>query len=418
MLISGNEISDIAFNALQVTNLSFSNIQILNNTINNWDSDNNASADGLYAGGRAIRLLVSNSSSNPAITISGNTFEKTYLVESKMDEHNIVKVTKGDVNHIATFTSNHANLTYKTEKNILSDGLSINAKYSSDNSYVNVDYKSGIAFNISVENIKFTEKGLYIYGANDITIIGCTFENIADLISENADGINAIHLSWCTGNITIGGDNKTDGNTIIYDMDKIEPAVHKSRAIFIQYGGQNSDSIIAIKNNTISNIDYNLMQIYSYAAEIIIESNIITNWDSDNDSAEGASTDDVFAGGRAIRLSILYNATNLNPVVSVSNNTFVKDYLADLFTSNLGGATDPTSGYDDGNILKITIFANARMESLNASNNILALNGISNYYRSEGNPLFLVDDKNAEPTKFNVVIFEPTDGYYYESSQP
>lgn len=101
-----------------------------------------------------------------------------------MDEHNIVKVTKGDVNHIATFTSNHANLTYKTEKNILSDGLSINAKYSSDNSYVNVDYKSGIAFNISVENIKFTEKGLYIYGANDITIIGCTFENIADLISE------------------------------------------------------------------------------------------------------------------------------------------------------------------------------------------------------------------------------------------
>ncbi|WP_400260572.1 InlB B-repeat-containing protein [Candidatus Methanomassiliicoccus intestinalis] len=275
--------------------------------------------------------------------------------------------------------------------------------------------------NITISDVNFTEKGLYIYGANDVTIAGCTFKNINSTILTNGDEVNAIHLSWCTGDITIGGADKADGNTITNEMDNNELIVHKNRAIFIEYGAQDANSKIIIKNNTISNVAYNAIQVYSYAAKTIVENNTIEEWDSDNDSWNAAINKDSFAGGRAVRISLLYTANNPNPAVTVSNNTFIKDYLVDKFTSNLGEEENATDGYDDGNVLIITLAtANTKLESLTSLNNLLVFTGIKDYY-GDHNPLFIIEDKTnnkddpiiSAPT---VVIFDPNGGYFDASS--
>ncbi|WP_400260357.1 right-handed parallel beta-helix repeat-containing protein [Candidatus Methanomassiliicoccus intestinalis] len=79
--ISHNKISDIAFNAIQMTchNISeMSEIYIAGNTITKWDVDDDSirtkyTSD--YAGGRALRIDVQNSY---LATIINNTFSKTY----------------------------------------------------------------------------------------------------------------------------------------------------------------------------------------------------------------------------------------------------------------------------------------------------------------------------------------------------
>ncbi|WP_400208451.1 InlB B-repeat-containing protein [Candidatus Methanomassiliicoccus intestinalis] len=284
-----------------------------------------------------------------------------------------------------------------------------------------VDHKPIHKINIDINKVNFTKKGLYIYGANDVTITGCTFENIDTAIfnDENVSNseVNAIHLNWCTGNITIGGNDETDGNVVDTVLKKNAGKAANGRAIFVQYNGQNSASEIVIKNNTISNVAYNAIQVYTYAANVTVKNNTITNWDSDDSESVGV-TDDGYIGGRAVRITLVNTTTAPTPTITVSDNTFIKDYDATInsFIPNLGENASAT-GYDDGNILKITIFKGATLGTLNSSNNILVLTGIKEYY-GEVNPLFLIDDKNTESklTTPSMVIFNPNGGYFNTSS--
>ena len=104
----------------------------------------------------------------------------------------------------------------------------------------------------------------------------------------------------------------------------------------------------------ISKVAYNAIQIdSSNFNDIIIDSNIISTWDSDNTGSTSES--ELYAGGRAVRINI--NADQPLTFISILNNTFTKTYNNNEFVDGLG--TTNTTGYDNGNVLKITVSDNS-----------------------------------------------------------
>ena len=193
---------------------------------------------------------------------------------------------------------------------------------------------------IEVKNTDFTIKGLYISGADNVTITRCTFTNIAEsVVVGDSTQINAIYLNNCTGNVTIGGTNADDKNTIENVSSSLDISSQYGRGIFISSGGGSGKSLI-IQNNSISGIAYNALQLSNIGfTTITISNNEIENWDSDNDGiADTPSSSSDFSKGRAIRLNVVGdNAITL----TISNNKFTKTY-------------DATILYDNYNIIKVT----------------------------------------------------------------
>ncbi len=348
------------------------------------------------------------------VTVSGNVKVIAYVGNTTNSYDSKIFVI--DNNKEWTF-ENGAVLEFNVNENMTTwlihhGKLSFNAANVGDNG-LRIDLDSKSTGDVFIKDTIFKTKGLTIYRANNITITGCTFEGITD--STITDGINAIYLEHYKGNITIGGENKADGNTIKMTLGENGSSINYDRAIFLAGGSQSIGSTITIKNNTISDAAYNAMQIYTSVADIIVEHNTIENWDSNDDSAKDPQTGDGAAGGRAVRIALDPNEGSICPAITISNNTFIKKYIVNAFVSNLGDAGSDV-GYDNGNILKITVKDGATLGSLTALNNILALTGIEDTYYGEYQ-FFLIDDKNANSTLTmpKVVIFDPTDGYYYES---
>ena len=250
--------------------------------------------------------------------------------------------------------------------------------------------------NITINDIDFTTKGLYINGANDVTITGCIFTNISEspISATNANLYsNAIYLLNCKGNIIIGGADKADGN-IISAADASKPM----RGIYLDYCGASENSLsLLIQNNTISDVNFNAVQITNVSfSNITISDNTISNWDADAGSNEQPEN---YEGGRAIRMKL----SNIEANVTIEKNIFINSYASNAeFKPSL--SKDNITGYDDGNILKTN--TNAEFK-----NNILVLSGIDSYSYVD---LFIIgSDENKK-----MVTFDPNGGYYYTSSEP
>ena len=250
--------------------------------------------------------------------------------------------------------------------------------------------------NITINDIDFTTKGLYINGVNDVTITGCTFTNISEspISTTNANLYsNAIYLLNCKGNIIIGGADKADGN-IISAADASKPM----RGIYLDYCGASENSLsLLIQNNTISDVNFNAVQITNVSfSNITISDNTISNWDADAGSNEQPEN---YEGGRAIRMKL----SNIEANVTIEKNIFINSYASNAeFKPSL--SKDNITGYDDGNILKTN--TNAEFK-----NNILVLSGIDSYSYVD---LFIIgSDENKK-----MVTFDPNGGYYYTSSEP
>ena len=199
--------------------------------------------------------------------------------------------------------------------------------------------------NVTINDVDFETKGLYINGANDVIITGCTFTNISESPIPATDPnlySNAIYLLNCKGDITIGGASKADGNIISADASK------PMRGIYLDSCGA-SNKTLSIKYNTISDVDFNTIQITNASfSEINISNNTISNWDDDADG--GNVIDLLYEKGRAIRITVTSQTK-----ISLSGNTFSKDYLI--------GKT-----YDIPNIIKITNRSGGSTETTLSSN--------------------------------------------------
>ena len=196
--------------------------------------------------------------------------------------------------------------------------------------------------NLEVKNINFKTKGLYVEGANDVTIQKCTFTNISQspISSDSSpDFANGISLVKCNGDITIQK-NTISGGDVTTASTPSNPG--HTRGILIMGCGDSDDTLV-INDNIISKIPYNAIQISKYygttQAEIKfgtieLSGNTISEWDADNDSKES----DLYGAGRAIRIDLGSVTTDIR----VINNTFIKG-------NTLGTTTD------DGNVLKVTV---------------------------------------------------------------
>ena len=294
----------------------------------------------------------------------------------------------------------------------LSDAtLTNNGKLTFDNSSVG---ENGLVVknikgtgDLEIKNISFAKKGLIVDGTNNsILITGCNFTSISDEqlpYLEKYPGyyVNAILINKCTGNVTIGGDDAADKNTIS-NVSKEDDKSNPGRGIYIESSGAADKSLI-IKNNNISGIAYNAIQIINLKySEITVSNNIIDNWDSDKDCVSEAQIEEgkvLQAGGRAIRLSLSAGTTS---DISIENNTFVMTYSSNVFSPNIGSVN--VIGYDDGNILK----SNAAVEF---KNNILALSGIDSYSYAD----MFITGSDADK---KLMIFDPNGGYFYTTLQP
>ena len=234
--------------------------------------------------------------------------------------------------------------------------LSSNGHLCLDNAFVE---KDGLDLNvtgngrISVLNTTFTTKGLSIIGAaqgaNKVIIDYCKFNNISD-----GNNTNAIYLNNCSNiciwNCTIDGVSGDNGTS------------NYGRGIFVQNcNGSNFE----LARCQISNVAYNAVQIdaSSNFDEILIGFNTFDNWDADNTGSTEESGH--YAGGRAIRIN-LGNGLPLT-FISLLENTFTKSYENNSFVADLG--TTNSTGYDNGNILKITTTGNNTIADVTLAEN-------------------------------------------------
>ena len=269
-----------------------------------------------------------------------------------------------------------------TNKSILtiddSTSLTVNGKLIYDGVYNKIEdntktLDSGLIIKIKgtgsleVKNINFKTKGLYVEGANDVTIQNCTFTNISQSpISSDtsSDFANGISLVKCKGDITIQ-ENTISGGDVTAASTTSNPG--HTRGILIMGCGDSDDTLI-IKNNTISKIPFNAIQISKYygtsQAEvefgtIELSGNTISEWDADNDG----KTSEQYGAGRAIRIELGSVTTD----IKVIDNTFVKNY--------------GPGNTDDGNVLKVTVategIANVTLKDNKLNNE--ALNSTAGY---------------------------------------
>ena len=247
--------------------------------------------------------------------------------------------------------------------------------------------------NIVVNDVDFEGKGLYLYGANDVRITKCTFKNITTSADSDKNNVNAIYLRDCRDisieNCTING---VSGN---------EETSKSGRGILVQHSNGGSFKLMRCQ---ISNIAYNAVQIdaSSNFDEILIGFNTITNWDSDNTGSSNESG--AYAGGRAIRINV---GSDLPlTFISLLENTFTKSYGGSSnFVDGLGTTT--STGYDKGNILKITTTGNNTIADVTLAENKI------------GNSALVMSDENyvIVPASSPGVTFENvSDDKLYEQN--
>ena len=260
--------------------------------------------------------------------------------------------------------------------------------------------------NIEIIDTDFETIGLYIKNAKDVKIAECTFTDISQspLTPLKMDELNAIYIFNCTGNITIGGDNKDDGNIISSSTTS-----GLIRGIFVINCGGGENSSLIIKNNSVSDVKFNAIQLAGLNFKSVsIINNTISNWDTDSGSNDQSTG---FEGGRAIRMKL---SSTIASDVTIENNVFIKSYVTDAeFKSSL--SQSDITGYDDGNILKMTILS--EVGTLDVANNTLVLENISNYY-ADYNMFKFVSGDNTVVDTYKVVIFNPNNGYFYTSLEP
>ena len=200
---------------------------------------------------------------------------------------------------------------------------------------------------LEVKNINFKTKGLYVEGANNVTIQNCIFKTINESLDTNEENVNAIYIENCN-HVSIGSRSIGYGNVIDGVSKTNIEGPNYGRGIYIN----NCSATIDISHNTISNIAFNAIQITNVektSTVPMIYDNKISEWDSDNDSVSTGYSD-MFAGGRAIRIDIgsAYRLT-------ISDNIFSKTYLPTngsvKFSADIGNGIDKV-GYDDGNVIK------------------------------------------------------------------
>ncbi len=240
---------------------------------------------------------------------------------------------------------------------------------------------------IEIKNTDFTKKGLYIKGANNVTIQNCEFTGIIEdlQLANNSPHMHhpsAIHVDSAKGIVTIKG-NILDNIHSESLLDSIS-GENKNKFMGISVtSNDDSPGSITISDNKITDVLHNAIYTIGKFSSISITNNVIENWASQ-------STEDK---GRAIRIDMKLASNN----IEVSGNTFVKSYTDIVGFGNSGK-------YDDGNILKIDVDAAFK-------DNVLVLSGIDSYSYAD---LFIIgSDENKK-----MVTFDPNGGYYYTSSEP
>ena len=263
-------------------------------------------------------------------------------------------------------TKNEANKTSYNDINVVIDNVTFNDDANFDiyvgkhlldqntttttGTFVQNDAKTLHDINVTVNGVDFKGKGLYLYGANDVTITNCNFTDITASVDTSID-VNAIYLKDCRGNLLISSNEiKISSNEIKTETENVSNC---RRGIYIY----NCDSPnISIIYNKITNVEFNAIQIQipnytqlTLEPNLYISNNKISEWDADNDGVSSGNTNNPYAGGRAVRIDIhnSYRAT-------IFNNTFSKSYDSGVnFVSDLGSSTS-NGGYDNGNVLKLT----------------------------------------------------------------
>ena len=350
------------------------------NETNPWDETRKDSLSAtditINAGGHKIT----------AADIPKNATSDTYV--GYADSATATSYTIGS-EHTWTLTNGTLDLNLKEGSSITNNGTIC---YDS----LNVDDDGLIIKNIQggelqVKNTTFKTKGLFISGANNVTVTGCTFTGITEsVVDGDLTQVNAIYLKECTGDVTIGdvGDGKNTIEDVVSSSDS-NSSPQYGRGIFINCGG--SGKSLTIQNNSISGTAYNALQLSNIEfTEITISNNRINNWDSDNDGVKDKPGSSDFSKGRAIRLNI---SENNSTTLTISDNKFTKTYTAGIL-------------YDNYNIIKISD-ADAKF-----TNNILVLSGLNDIYGHSD--LFMTGKDDGD--KY-IVIFNPTDGYFKDSSE-
>uniref|UniRef100_UPI0037DD1459 InlB B-repeat-containing protein n=1 Tax=Candidatus Methanomassiliicoccus intestinalis TaxID=1406512 RepID=UPI0037DD1459 len=243
-------------------------------------------------------------------------------------------------------------------------------------------YTPAHTININISKVSFTGKGLYIYGANNVTVDTCKFDEInTRLGTPNLYEVSAIGIENSSGNLVIKDNIITTVKTSISGDDS-------KKYMGICVTNPRGTSAVDIKDNKITNVNHNAIYVQgsntTTYTKVNIEGNTITNWDADNDGVGAENVN--LVGGRAIRIDVTCND------ITISENTFVKTYTDTTFGDN--------ESYDDGNILKASTDAKF-------TNNVLRLTGIADY---SGDKLFKFDDNN---TRF-LVTFNANGGYFLD----
>ena len=336
--------ADVANGKVKISECTFDNCKRSNNVLFDAQADTTIGADQNIDFDCNTTVCIWSSTSNKAFSIpEGVTFTNKSILT--IDDSTPLTVD-GKLIYDGVYN--------KTENgiNILDSGLII---------------KVGGTGSLEVKNINLKTKGLYINGANNITIQGCTFTDISQSpLSSDTDFANGISLVKCTGNITI--QNNTISGEDITDSSTTSNPGH-TRGILIMGCGNSNDTLI-IKDNIISDIPFNAIQISKLygipntEAEfgtIEISDNIISSWDVDNDG----ESSDLYGSGRAIRIEL----GNVLADIKAINNKFDKKYIPGIST-------------DSGNVLKITVATNG-IANVTLNNNTLnneALDSSSTYY--------------------------------------
>ena len=250
---------------------------------------------------------------------------------------------------------------------------------------------SGKTVDISISAVKFTEKGLYINGANNVTVQNCHFNNITTRLgSPNLYEGSAIGIENTSGKIYIYK------NEIVSVGNNTDAADNKKYMGICVTDPSGTNSTVEITENTITEVNQNAIYVQSPSpsayASITISKNTIMNWDADDD---GTSTDSENSPmGRAIRLDAILPADSTSLVLE---NIFVKEYKS---------FENGKLGYDSGNVMKVS------GSDATFTENILALSG--EFVNAE--PFEFADDPDMK--HHNSVIFNPNGGYFHDSSNP
>ena len=246
-----------------------------------------------------------------------------------------------------------------------SNSISFKKEYYSDDEPFQIILNGGLEINnvdAYVDGLDFKLKGLSSVGSDELWISGCTFNNLECADNMPTNDTCAISVMDCTGDVHI------ERCYINWD-ENINVSSHSTWGIYLH----NTSGYANISYNTISNADFNAIQITNLSSDVTISNNKFINWDFDNDhfSDKDSNLFKNTSGGRAIRINAIGESN-----ISIMDNSFLKDYgnapqyiNSHEYEDNL--KTVPPNAYDDGNILKISTDSLSNISSFSFYNNTL-----------------------------------------------